>query len=213
MSSTDLSLNLQTRNQVAWAASVVLVGSTYFALIIAVLHFLRPDLNPISLPASRYAVGPYGFLMTTAFFGMSVASFALVAGLYQGVAQPARSRMGLTLLGVWVLGVLIAMIFPMDIEGAPQTLAGTIHQTTGPLAFLCMSVGVTLVSWRFKQDDKWHPFYRTALVLSLLLLAGYIVTFLSFVTQSGFLGLAQRITLAVLVTWMLLAAVRLRARP
>jgi hypothetical protein len=213
MSSTGFSLNLQTGKQITWAASVVLVGSTYFALIIAVLHFLRPDLNPISLPTSRYAIGPYGFLMTTAFLGMSVASFALVVGLYQGVAQLARSRTGLVLLGVWALGVLIAMIFPMDIEGAPQTLAGTIHQTTGPLAFLCMSVGVTLVSWRFKQDDKWRPFHRTALLLSLLTVAGFIATFLSFVAQSEFLGLTQRITLALLVTWMLLAAVRLRARP
>jgi hypothetical protein len=51
-----------------------------------VLHFLRPDLNPISTPTSEYAVGPYGFLMTSAFFGMSLGSFALVIGLYRGVS-------------------------------------------------------------------------------------------------------------------------------
>jgi hypothetical protein len=213
MSSTELSLNLQTRKQVAWAASIALMGSTYFALIIVALHFLRPDLNPIRLPTSQYAVRPYGFLMTTAFFSMSMASLALVVGLYHGVAQPARARLGLTLLGLWGVGVLIAMIFPMDAEGAPQTLAGTIHQINGPLAFLGVTLGVNLVTWRFKQDDTWHPYFRLALILSLVLLAGYIATFLSFVTDSGFIGLAQRITLAALVTWMLLTAARLLRTP
>ncbi len=213
MSSTNLSLNLQMRKQVAWAASIALVGSTYFALIIVVLHFLRPDLNPLSQPTSRYAVGPYGFLMTTAFFSMSVASFALVIGLSQGVAKSARSRAGLGLLGLWAVGVLIAMIFPMDVEGTPPTLAGMIHQISGPLTFLCVSLGVNLVSWRFKQDDQWRPFYRIALILALVLLAGFVWTFLSFVSQSEFFGLAQRITLGALVTWMLLTAARLLTRP
>jgi uncharacterized membrane protein YjgN (DUF898 family) len=61
----------------------------------------------------------------------------------------------------------------------------------------------------FKRDDKWRTFYRTALILSLIVLAGFVATFVSFVTQSGFLGLTQRFTLAALVTWMLLRAARL----
>ena len=39
------------------------------------------ELNPIQRPTSEYAVGPYGWLMTSAFFSLSVASFALVHGL------------------------------------------------------------------------------------------------------------------------------------
>ena len=190
---------------------VALVGIAYFALIIVALHFLRPDLNPLSTPTSEYAVGPYGFLMTSAFFSMSLASFALVIGLYQGVSQGARSRFGLALLGIWAVGVLIAMIFPIDPEGAPPTTSGTIHGINGPLAFLSLTAGTILVSRRFKQDEKWRPLHRTALILSLVMLAVFIATFVNIATGSGFAGLCQRIFLAAFVTWFFLTATRLRS--
>jgi hypothetical protein len=103
------------------------------------------------------------------------------------------------------------MIFPMDVEGAPQTMAGTIHQTSGPLTFLSLTAGMLLVSRRFKQEGRWRSLYRLAMILSLLMLAAFLATFLSFVTGSGLLGLTQRIALATAVTWMLLIGVRLRA--
>ena len=211
MVSTTLSPGRQSTKQVATAATVTIVGVAYFALIIIALHFIRPDLNPISQQTSAYAVGPYSFLMTSAFFSMSVATISLVIALYNGLPQQARSRIGLGLLGIWGVAVLIAMTFPIDLEGAPQTLSGTIHRINGPIAFLCVTLGVILVSWRFKQDEMWRPFHRTALVLSLILLVAFILGGLSIATQSGFIGLTQRIDLIALVTWMLLTAVRLRS--
>jgi hypothetical protein len=189
---------------------VAIAGVAYFAAIIVVLHFLRPDLDPLSRPTSEYAVGPYGFLMTSAFFSMSLASFALVIGLYQGVSQPARSEIGLGLLSIWAVGVLIAMIFPIDPEGAPQTIPGTIHGINGPLAFLSLTAGAILVSRRFKHDEEWRPLHRTTLILSLIMLAVFIATFANIVTGSGFAGLCQRIYLAAFVTWFSLTAMRLR---
>jgi len=211
MNTVNHSSALAAAKQVRGVALVVIAGVLYFATAIFTLHFLRPDLNPISQPTSEYAVGPYGFLMSSAFFSMSLATFALVMGLYQGLVPSARSQIGLSLLAAWGVGVLIAMIFPIDPGGVPETLAGTIHQISGPLTFLSMTVGVILISRRFKQASQWHPFYRPAQILSLVVLAGFVGTFLSFVTQSGFLGLAQRITLAALVTWMLLTAAHLRS--
>lgn len=211
MASTDLSPSLHTRQQVGKLATIALVGVAYFVVVVAVLHFLRPDLNPISRPTSEYAVGQYGFLMSTAFFSFSLGSLALVIGLYRGVSQRARSQVGLALLGVCAVGVLIAMSFPIDPEGAPQTLSGTIHRINGPLAFLSLTVGTILVSRRFKQDEQWRPLYRTALVLSLVMLTAYIATFVSIVTAAGFVGLCQRILLVAFVSWFFLTAVRLRS--
>jgi hypothetical protein len=211
MASPILSLSLPTRKQVASIATVALVGIAYFVVIIVALHVLRPDLNPIQRPTSEYAVGPYGWLMTSAFFNMSVASWALVIGLYQGVSQPARSRIGLGLMGLWGVGVLIAMLFPIDLDGAPQTLSGMIHRINGPLTFLSLTAGVILVSRRFKHDEKWRPFHRSALILSLVMLAAFIATPLSVATESGLAGLCQRISLATFVTWFLLTAARLRS--
>jgi hypothetical protein len=211
MASTILSPRQRTTKQLQTIATIAIVGVAYFAGIIVVLHFLRPDLNPIGQPASQYALGPYGFLMSSAFFSMAVAAFALVIGLYQGTSQPARSRLGLVLLALWGVGVSLAMLFPMDPDGAPATLGGTIHNVTGPLAFLSVTAGTLILSQRFKKDENWRPIYRAALVLSIILLPAFLLTFLSFVTQAGFTGLAQRIFLAALVAWMALTAAHLRS--
>ncbi len=211
MTSSTLSTIQRTTNHLKTIATVAILSATYFAVMIATLHFLRPDLNPISQPTSQYAVGLYGFLMTSAFLSMSIASFALLIGLYQGVPESARSRVGLALLGLWGVGVLIAMIFPIDPEGGPQTMAGTIHRINGPLSFLCVTVGTILLSRRFKQDETWRPLYRPALILSLIIVAAFIAGGVSIATNSGFAGLIQRTDIAALVAWMLLTAARLRA--
>ena len=138
--------------------TLALIGIAYFVAVIVTLHFLRPDLNPISRPTSEYAVGQYGFLMTTAFLSMSVASLSLVIGLYKGIPHSARSRIGLMLLGVWVVGVLVAMSFPINPEGTTQTTTGIIHRINGPLTFLSLTIGTILVSKSFSRDKNWRPF-------------------------------------------------------
>ncbi len=211
MASTHLSTSLQSRKQAAWRATVALVGMVYFVAIIGALHLVRPDLNPISQPTSQYAVGPYGWLMTSAFFSMSVASFALVLGLAHAVSQPARSRIGLALLGLWGVGVLIAMVFPLNPVGTPPTLSSIIHRINGPFAFLSLTAGVIVVSRCLKRDETWRPLHRPALILSLIMLAAFIAIMLNIATEAGFVGFAQRTYLAAFATWFLLTAARLRS--
>jgi hypothetical protein len=211
MTSTTLSPSLQATKHVVRIVTVAFVGITYFVVIITALHLLRPDLNPIQRPTSEYAVGPYGWLMSSAFFSMSVACWALIIGLSQGVLQLARSRIGLGLVGLWGVGVLIAMFFPIDPDGAPQTLSGTIHRINGPLAFLSLTAGAILVSRRFKHDEQWRPVHGSALILSLVMLTSFIATPVSIATESGLAGLCQRICLATFVTWFVLTAARLRS--
>jgi hypothetical protein len=211
MATATRSLNSQATQRLSRMATVALAGIVYFVLIVAALHFLQPDLNPLSQTTSEYAIGPYGFLMTSAFFSMSLSSWALVIGLYQGVAQLARSRIGLGLMGVWATGVLVAMLFPIDPQDAPQTLAGTIHAINGPVDFLSLTLGVFLVSRRFKNDEAWRPVYRSALVLALLMLVEFVGVPLALATGSGLAGLAQRVFLVTFATWFCLAAGRLRS--
>ncbi len=211
MFGTTHSFSSQGSKTVSKLTTVALAAISYFVVILATLHFLRHDLNPISRTTSEYAVGPFGFLMTSAFFSMSLASWALVIGLYQGIPGPARSRIGLALLGIWAVGVLIAMIFPIDADGAAQTMAGAIHAINGPLIFLSLTSSVILVSQHFKYDAIWGSFHRLALILSLVMLVEFITVPLAMVTESGLAGLAQRAFLVTFVTWFVLTAARLRS--
>jgi hypothetical protein len=197
---------MQTIKQLGGLA---LLAFSYFVLIIVVMHFLRPDHDPIRRPTSEYAVGPYGFLMTSAFIIMSLGSLALVVGLYRGVSEPARSTIGLSLLGVWVLGLLVAATFPIDLEGTPPTTSGTVHRINGPITFLSLTVGAILVSRRLKHDENWLPVHRIALFLSLLMLAEFIVNAVSIASGAGYPGLGQRVFIVTFVAWLALMAARL----
>ena len=62
-------------------ALLTIVGIADYLLNLGVLHFLRPDVNPVTEPISTYATGPYGFLLTAVDSGAAVAALALTLGL------------------------------------------------------------------------------------------------------------------------------------
>jgi bacteriorhodopsin len=103
------------------------------------------------------------------------------------------------------------MLFPIDLDGAPQTMAGTIHAINGPLTFLSLTLGVILVSWRFKHHTGWRPFHRLAVILSLVMLLEFVAVPVAMATESGLAGLIQRIFLVTFVTWFIVTAMRLRS--
>ena len=200
----------QAGEPLAVLATVAIVGTAYFVVIIAALHFLSPDINPIERPTSEYAVGPFGYLMTSAFVALSLSTWALVIGLHRDLSKPAQSRLGLGLLGVFGIGLLVAAIFPIDLDGAPQTLAGTIHSISGPLTFLSLIVGTNLVSRRFKQDPRWRPIHRFASVLALIMIPEFVAGGLAAARETG-AGAAQRVLAVTFATWFVLTALQLRA--
>src|SRR5215210_2679686 len=113
----------QGRSRVTiFLALLAIVGIADFLLNIAALHFVRPDVNPVLEPMSNYAVGPYGFLLTAADIGSSLAALALILGLYLGIAPPGRYYVGLFLLGLYGVSELLAGIFPIDVGGEATTV-------------------------------------------------------------------------------------------
>ena len=190
-------------------ATVSLIGTAIFVVLIAALHFLSPEFDPIQRRTSEYAVGPYGYLMTSAFFALSVSTWAQVIGLRRDLSKPARSRLGLGLLGVFGIGLLVAAAFPPDLEGAPQTLPGTVHTINGALTFLSVVVGANLVSRKLKHDNKWQPTHRIASVVALIMIPVFLATGAAAARETGG-GIAQRILLVTIAAWLVLIAMRLR---
>lgn len=211
MSSTTYPASQQAMRQLARITTIAIAGIAYFTVVIIALHFLRADSDPVAQTTSHYAVGSYGYLMTSAFLGVSLASLALIVGLYHGVVPLARSRSGLALLGVWAAGVLIVMFFPIDAADAPRTTSGIIHRISGPLAFLSLGTGAILVSWRLKYDERWRPLRHVVLPLAACILTAFIVTGLNIAIDSGFQGLFQRIVLLMFVTWFTLMAMHMHS--
>jgi hypothetical membrane protein len=190
-------------------ALLALVGIAVKFLNIAALHFLRPDANPVSEPISNYGVGPYGFLFTVADIGSGLASLALVAGLYFGIAPAGRSYVGLILLGLYGVSELLGGIFPIDV-GGESTTSGTIHNIIGNIAFFCFPIAAILLSLRMGKDEQWRSFRRPALALAIVVVLTVILTIAGSSLGIGF-GVIQRVANVVVLVWMFVVALHLRS--
>lgn len=62
-------------------------------MAVVVLHVLRPEFNPVNHAVSNYAVGPYGYLMTAAFYALALSVFALALGLARSMVLTNRARL------------------------------------------------------------------------------------------------------------------------
>jgi len=189
-------------------ALLAIVGVAGYLLNIAALHFLRPDVNPVSEPMSNYAVGPYGFLLIAADIGSSVAALTLMFGLYLGIAPPGRSYVGLFLLGLYGVSELLAGIFPIDVGGEATTV-GTIHNIVGNLSFFAFPIAAILLSLGMGKDERWHSFRRPALAVSFAVVLTVILTIVS--SNIGLLGVTQRLANVTALLWMLVVALHLRS--
>ena len=81
----------RTRDEAGLAlASLSLASLTWFTLALLALHALRPDYHPGNHMISDYAVGPHGWIMTTAFLALSAACATLALGLFRRRHHPVQ---------------------------------------------------------------------------------------------------------------------------
>jgi hypothetical protein len=180
-------------------ASVAIVAFAYFLIVVTGLYFLNPSYSLFRSVAGNYDLGSYEFLIASSFFSLGFGALALVIGLYRGITQSARSRMGLILLGIWGVGmvlagifpankpgstvphtttVLIAGVFPVEVQATPETGFSWLHIFAILGSLFSLSLAAIVLSRRFKQDEHWYPIHRLAFLLALLMLASTILFFL-----------------------------------
>src|SRR5215210_4899814 len=200
----------QTKSRVAMIlAPLIIVGIVDFLLNFTALHFLRPDVNLVLEPISNYAVGPYGFLVIAADIGLGLAALALTFGLYLSIAPPGRTYVGLFLLALFGVSELLAGIFPIDVGGEATTF-GTIHNIVGNIEFFGFPIAVILLSLGMGKAERWRPFRRPALALSMVVVLTVILTIVGSNLDIGY-GVTQRIANVAASVWMLAVALRLRS--
>lgn len=179
---------------VAWTA----VATAVFNLVVlAVLHALPTNVDPVSAPVSDYAVGDYGTLEMLALLAVGLSALALTACLYQTMRC---SMVGLVLLAIYGLAKAAQAFFPIDV-GDETTTSGTIHNVLGIVAFLALPVAAVLVS-RSRGGVE--------MVVALLLAVAMIAVLVT--DAIGGYGIGQRVYLVLSSTWVLVTAFRMVQR-
>ena len=203
-----LSDDRAVQGALGWAV----IGSlAYFVVIIAVLHGLRPDVDAMARVTSEYAVGPYGVLMTSAYFILGLALASLGVALARALPASPRLSAGVSFLFLGALALGVAAFYPVDVGAArPVTPTGWVHRIAAVVVFGSLSVAPLVLAGPFRRERGWAGAARLGEIVGALGLLGFIGIQLVFL-ERGLGGAAQRIILALVVTWMTVAALRVTA--
>lgn len=204
--------SMATRRTRALAAAA-LAGTAYFAIVCGVDQFLRGDLDWTRAPLSFYLLGPHGALVKSAYVMLSVSMVLLAVGYYRALAPGARSGAPVLLFVLGSIALVVTAFAASDLKAGRQTLEGLIHLTAALAAFLCTTTAMFLQAWRLRDDVAWRPKFRIAFTFAMSCFA--LVWVLAF--ERGLpRGLAQKTVIALIVAWLMMAAVwlwRANVRP
>ena len=177
------------------AQRVVFFCVAYYVSVITLLHILEPEFDPRFRFMSEYALGDYGWLMTTTFFVMALAAFVVAAGLGQMHQSSRRARIGIGLLAVGALFICFAGIFK---DSLPHLLAGVV-------VFPSVVMAVLLLSWTFRHTAAGRTIYGVTIFIGLVMLAMYLMM----VADVGMPGLQQRVYIFLFLLWLAIVVHRL----
>ncbi len=189
------------------SAALAILGVLYFFAAVTTAEALRPMYDPIQRTISELAVGRYGFLQISAFVALGLSLICLPAGLWRRIRRSLLSRVGIILMVAAGLASFIAAAFPTDLRGATvATVAGEVHGITAGAGYASLVTAMLLLSIHFRTDPHWRSFYKPSLGLTL---AGAVALIAMGVDGTGdFAGLLQRIMAVMLLSWVMMTAMR-----
>ena len=177
----------------------------YGAFALVMLHVLRPE-NANHM-ISDYAIGPYGWIMTSCFLAMSVGCLTLLVGLFRNGPKSATGRISAVLLGLASVGLVISAIFPTDVK-RPVTSAGYIHFISFLVNIGSIVFAAILLSVAVRSDPLWRGYQRTAIGLTSLIVLAFVLQFLTIIWRWQY-ALANRFFIIAVFAWMFATSVQL----
>lgn len=204
------------RRAIWFARAAIWATAVFFAVMYVAFVFIQPELNPLYRFGSEYAVGYAGWLMKLSFFvwGTGLVAFALAMAC--GLDPDARSSIAIGLFVIAGAGVFLSGIFDSDLQvlnedppprwvEPPASREQVLHAIAGLIAFFSLMPGAGLVSRRLRLAGRLSGGYRWLRPLSWVLPVAFIAFATVFVSQ-GLAGLGQRIFMAFVFAWIILAA-------
>jgi len=199
------------------AALLAFAGAATFAVLLAALHYIKPELDPSWHFISEYAIGDYGWIMVLAFLSLALGYVSLFVAIRSQV-RTVIGRIGLALLLVSALGLTIAAIFttdPITVSENAVTTEGTLHNLGGTLG-IAMPFAAALMGWKLARNPAWSLAKRPLLWATGLALVAFLVSFVSLgvmVSRSGgefgpdlLVGWPNRIEIVAYSVWLMVVA-------
>ncbi len=165
------------------AARLAMGAILTYQILLVVLIFLRPDLDPSWHTISEWAIGPHGWMMSGTFL-ISAVSYAALFVMLRPQLQETMGRFGLGMLLVCVIGTVglgIVTTDPMPLH-YPLSTIGTLHVIFGASQLVLLPFAALLINLSLaRKNQAWASARRVLLWTAGLPLFG----FLSFAVYTG----------------------------
>ena len=139
------------------AARLAMGAIVSYQILLIVLIFLRPDLDPSWRTISEWAIGPHGWIMSGAFL-ISALSYAALFVMLRSQLQGTIGRIGLAILLICVIGATGAGIFttdPMPLR-PPLSTIGTLHVVFGTGQLVLLPFAALLINLSLaRRNQTW----------------------------------------------------------
>jgi hypothetical protein len=199
-----------------FAARATIAAAAVSLVALIALHILKPELHPSRTMISRYALGPYGWIMALCFAAFGMASGSLAVAMVPHVRAPG-GRIGIALLLTAAVGLVMAARFPMDPVNTPRAQmshSGRMHSVAFLLGVPSMVLAVLVLSFALRGQlyAGWLLMTIAAVVwISLIVMIAIMIK-----VGPGrppdpngperFVGLPNRLLMVAYAVWLMIAA-------
>jgi|SRR5579884_681153 len=184
---------------IAWLS---VIGNALFVAVAVALPFAQRPGYRISRDAvSILALGKYGWIQTIAFCGLGVGTVALAVVIRATCDAAGRTPALLAIAGA--LNFVAAGVHTVRV-GQAQTAASIVHNVCGVITFVATVAVMFMLSSSFRRDASWSAMARPTRFWAI----GGIVALILTGPLAKHFGIAERLLLGVLVSWMLVCGVR-----
>jgi len=155
---------------------------------------LQPDYSHVRDDiSSLFAVGaPNKGLMQSFIIASSILLFVFYIGLHEGINNGGGSMVGpILFLTSSVLGILVALFFPLDAGGEIITLRGKMHLILVVGSGLLTIAGMVALWFRLQLVEEWSAFATYSFISAIVSLVLVIIS--GIFIKSKYRGLLERL--------------------
>jgi hypothetical protein len=159
--------NAGTTKTLAAISTTAAKASVAFAalvlVLLAALHFIKPEIDPSWRMVSEYANGDHGWIMRVAFLFWSLSNVALFLAIWSQ-PQTLGGRIGLGFLLAAAVGMGMAALFSVDpstVTKDQMTTQGRLHGVAFMVGVPSLPIAALLVSRSLRRNVLWAPARQT----------------------------------------------------
>ena len=178
----------------------ILFAALFLAILI-LLHFLKPEIDPIWRMISEYEIGRYGWLMRVAFFCWGASVLTLLITIW-----PSLSGISGT-IGRWWLGLIVIALFGAGIfktnaiTDPTPSLINAMHTLCGAIVILTFPIVATLVAHSLLKNNILVSVQGQLIIGTILVWIGMIGYFASIIVSRMINPSAERVGPEVYQGW------------